>query len=316
MTSSMTASDHTQVPVWITQAARSTAERFAAQQPTPDQAERVHQNTLVVSVVNDYLKLVGLQTQLEASDSWHPVLRLANPVADLAIAGYGRVECCPVAPTDTVFEVPLAAQCDRIAYIVVRLEAEAEATLLGFTTQTSESLSLSPLRPMAEFPSYLAQLDPVVDLRQWLEGIYQQEWQPPETLLRPKQLALSYVQATVQRAKQIALNLESAHRDAILLLSITPQAEALSVRVQLHPAIVADGAASGTRLIHSTLDCLIPNLTLALHTAEGHLAKVATSRTFPRDNCIQLPPFQGQWGERFTIRVTIGDRQIHERFQL
>lgn len=313
----MTTADNTQVPVWVTQAARTKAERFAEQQPTPHQATRVYQNTLAVCVVNDYLKLFGIQTQVDASDSWHPVLRLANPVADLAIAGYGRVECCLVTAADTACTVPLEAQSDRIAYIVVRFETDGEATLLGFAeTVENEPTPLSALRPMAEFSGYLAQLMPVVDLRLWLEGIYQQDWCPAEALLHPKQLALTHA-ATVQRAKQIDLNLESAHRDAILLLSVTSQQESLSVRAQLHPAIVADQAASGTRLIHSTLDCLAPNITLAIYTADGSLAKAVMSRTFPRDNCIQLPSFQGQWGEQFTLRISTGDDvQIDLHFRL
>jgi hypothetical protein len=80
----------------ITQAARTTAQQFASNQPTPEKAEQVRLNTLCVWVVNDYLEIMGIPTSLTSSDSWNPVIRLCANIADLELPGVGRLECRPV----------------------------------------------------------------------------------------------------------------------------------------------------------------------------------------------------------------------------
>ncbi|MDB9526512.1 DUF1822 family protein [Oscillatoria sp. CS-180] len=310
-------SDDAHVPVWITQSARHKAEDFAHQQPNSQKAAQVYQNTLAVYVVNNYLALLDIQTDLAASDSWNAAVRLADDVADLVIVGHGSMDCRPVQPGDEVCTIPLESQRDRIGYVMVRLDSDQMATLLGFVDYVnSEQVSLQQLRPMAELPRYLAHREPVVDLRQWLEGAYQLDWQPPEKLLRPKQLALSHPQTKFQRAKQLGLNLDSDYRDVILLVSIMPQQDRVDLRVQLHPAVLAESHPNGTRLVYSLIDCLIPNIRLSLKTEENFLSKEVVSRTFPRDNCIQLPLFQGYFGERFTIQISTENGAISQHFQL
>lgn len=305
------------VPFWVTQQASQLAEEFASQQPTPYRAQQVYQNTLAVWVVNNYLKLLGIATDLGASDSWNPVLRLTHNVADLVVVNRGRLDCRPVSPGAETCFIPLEAQSDRIGYVIVRLDSDQTATLLGFVDQiSSDLLSLQELRPMVELPVHLARQSPITDLRQWLEGIYQQDWHPPEQLLRPKQLVLGHSRGYIQRAKHIELNLNSEHRDVVLLVAVAPQDQALSVRVQLHPAIVAEGYSSGTRLIQASLDCLAPNLQLSLITDQQGEQIQVTARNYPRDNCIQLPPFQGQMGERFVLRIRYGEQTIEAPFQL
>lgn len=317
MTFSKTLSDDASVPVWVTQAAKQTAEQFASQQPTPQKAEQIYRNTLAVCVVNSYLNLLGIKTDLAASDSWNPTVRLMNNVADLFIVDHGHIDCRPVTPETETCWIPLEAQSDRIGYIVVCLDTDQEATLLGFIGQPHlEHLPLQQLRPIAELTQYLARLTSVINLRHWLEGLYQLDWQPPDKLLRPSQLALSNTQSPVQRAKCVELNLDAEHRNVVLLLSVVPHDEALSVRVQLHPAIMAEQHAGGMRLIHPLADCLMPNIKLALKTENKTLAKEVISRIHPRDNCIQIPQFQGQWGERFTIQIAVGKHEINQHFQL
>ena len=318
MTFQKTTADDARVPVWVTQAAKQTAQQFASQQPDQKKAEQVYRNTLAVYVVNEYLNLLGIKTDLAASDSWNAAVRLISNVADLYIVDYGHVDCRPVQPDEETCWIPLEAQSDRIGYIIVRLDTAQEATLLGFIEQVHlEHLPLQQLRPIPELLKYLAQLKPVINLRQWLEGIYQLDWHPPENLLRSNQLALSYSQTQkIQRAKRIQLNLDSEHRDVVLLLSVTAFDETLGVRVQLHPFTMAENYLSGTRLIHSSVDCLIPNIKLTLQTENNALVKEVISRTYPRDNCIQIPQFQGRWGEYFVIQISIDAHKVNEHFQL
>ena len=312
-----TASDDAWSPVWVTQAVKQRAEAFANQQPTPQKAHQVYRNALAVGVVNDYLQLLGIQTDLNASDSWQLALRFANDVADVCVVGRGRLECRSVPPEASTCYIPLEAQCDRIGYIIVRFDTDQDATLLGFVDHVdSEYLPIEHLRPMAELPQYLAEQETIVDLRQWLEGLYQIDWHPPEHLLQPKQLALGHQLARVQRAKLIRLNLQAEHSNVVLLISVTPQGESLSVRVQLHPAIMVKDHTAGARLIHAPLDCLMPTIKLSLQTDDRTLSKDVIARAYPRDNCIQIPPFQGLCGERFSIQIAVDGYHVKEYFQL
>ncbi|MEL6352673.1 MAG: DUF1822 family protein [Cyanobacteria bacterium J06627_28] len=327
--------DDNSFPILINQEMKQLATHFADQQPNKHYALRVYRNTLAVSVVNRYLQMLGIKTDLPASDSWNPALRLVNDVADL-VTPKGRLECRPIDKTAENCYIPLDVQCDRLAYIVVRLNSPQEASILGFVGQSdaienslieSEHLPLRELRLLSELPYYLAQVQTVVHLRQWLEEIYQQSWQAPHTLLQPQQLALSNSQANVQRAKLIQLDLHSEHSDAVLLLALSIADTAtlstelietypITVKAQLYPAIAQQKTVNGLRFLQSSADCLLPDIKLSIHAAHSSLSREVISRAYPRDNCIQIPQFQGELGERFTLTISVGDQHIEEQFQL
>lgn len=317
------------VPLWVTQTARHLAEVFASQQHSSQKRQQVYHNTLAVCVVESYLKLLGIATKLSASDSYNPVLQLTNDIADLYLPGKGRIECRPVAPNEEYCFVPVDAQRDRIAYVVVQLDSDLTATLLGFAPEAkSAQLALHQLYPPTALPHHLSQCQSIVDLRQWLNDIYALDWQSPEALLQPQQLALTGSQAALHEtklgAKLISLNLQTEntyaeHRDAVLLLTVTPRdevASTLSVKAQLHPVVVAEHLANGVRFVPPSTSCLVPNIKLSLHSADGTLTKEVLSRTYPRDNCIQIPQFTGHMDEEFLLKIETDDCQITERFRL
>ncbi len=157
------------IPMAITQEARRVAQKFAQEQPTPPKAEQVYFNTLAVCMVNNYLRIIGIPTNLTAGDSWDLVVRLAVDVADLEVTGLGRLECRPLKsgirkaesfhPCEVCY-IPPEVHSDRIGYVVVSLDdEEQEAILLGFvkTVATSE-LRLSELHSMDQLLEYLAHL--------------------------------------------------------------------------------------------------------------------------------------------------------------
>jgi hypothetical protein len=121
------------LPLPITRMARRTAEEFANRQPTPQKAEQVRLNTLAVCVVNDYLQMMGIPTDLSVGDSWNPVVLLGADVADLEVTGVGRLECRPVRMHQQTCHIPPEVLSDRIGYVVVQIdESSLEATVLGF----------------------------------------------------------------------------------------------------------------------------------------------------------------------------------------
>lgn len=147
----------------VTQAARRTAEQFALQHPSAEKTERVRLNTLAVWVINDYLQLMDIPTELRAGDSWNPVMRLCDDVADLVLTGLGRLECRPILPDSQSCTIPPEVWFDRIGYMVVRIEESfRQATLLGFMSPSEEPLErveVSQLRSLDEFLDYIGRLE-------------------------------------------------------------------------------------------------------------------------------------------------------------
>lgn len=158
-------SELTAISIALPSTAREMAEIFAAEQPTSDQANRVRRNTLAVWAVNQYLTLLDIATDLAAGDSWNPILRLGDDVADLVLPGLGRLECRPFAPGEREVTLPEEVQLDRIGYIAVELAPDLkEARILGFTPSLdvmdpATVLRRSELRSREEFIDHLFRLE-------------------------------------------------------------------------------------------------------------------------------------------------------------
>jgi hypothetical protein len=176
----------------ITQADRLTARRFAAQQPTPHKAEQVYRNSLAVLSTRNYLRLLGIETDPEAGDSWNPAVRFFADVADLPIVGYGTLECRPVATYDRDCYVPAEVRdSERLGYVVVQLDEQCEAaTFLGFAeTAASEFIPLAQLDSIERLIDRLSRSYAIqtawADLRQWLNNTVESGWESVESLLSP-----------------------------------------------------------------------------------------------------------------------------------
>ena len=233
------------LPLPITQATRQMAQEFANQHADANKANQVRLNTLAVLVMHDYLQLMDIPTNLTASDSWNPVLRLCADVADLQVAGVGRLECRPVLPNQTLCPVPPETWTDRIGYVVVELDEAAEsAQLLGFVPKaTTEELPLSQLRSPEDLLDHLAELrhpqpSLVANLSQWIQGAIDEGWQTLEELLNPAQLSPAIAfrgrLGTQTPSKRIDLNGVSA----VLAVDARPLAdESTDICLQLHPPI-------------------------------------------------------------------------------
>ncbi|NJS12941.1 MAG: DUF1822 family protein [Microcoleus sp. CSU_2_2] len=192
------------LPMPITQKAIRLAWQFASEHQHHQKVEQVYINTLAVLAVCDYLKILDIETDLTQCDSWNPVIRLFENVADLYIKGLGKIECRPIrrghqnaengkqncSPNlPEMCRVPTEAREERIGYIVVEIdENEKEARLLGFapTAETGE-LVLRDLHSLDDFLIHLEKISASkVDLRQWLENIFTSDWQSVESIFDPQ----------------------------------------------------------------------------------------------------------------------------------
>lgn len=168
------------------------AYQFAEQQPTAEKSEQVYRNTLAVLITQRYLRLLGVETTLEDSHSWHPLERVLENVADLYIPSLQtRLECRPVKQCDRKCTIPKEVWEDRVGYVVVQLAPPYQTGhLLGFVETVSVTeLPLSYLKPLEDLiPLFLDRsdpppLNPLVPLHRWLDRVFEPAWSPPAELL-------------------------------------------------------------------------------------------------------------------------------------
>jgi Protein of unknown function (DUF1822) len=165
---------------------RQMAHRIAAEQFTPEGVERSYRMVLAILVVQHYLHLQNISSDWASSDSSNPVLRLSMQIGDLWLPGRGKVECCPIAPQDEQFEIAPEVWRDRIAYIAVELDLEADqGTLLGFVKKPATQVKRSNLRSIPELlelltPAILSSQQNLVRLGLWLNQFFTPGWHSVE----------------------------------------------------------------------------------------------------------------------------------------
>ncbi|MBX9253925.1 DUF1822 family protein [Desmonostoc muscorum CCALA 125] len=306
----------------ISQTARITAQQFANQQPNSQKAEQVRLNTLAVWVVNDYLQMMDIPTDLAAGDSWNPIMRLCGNVADLEVPSVGRLECRPVHKHQQICSIPPETWEERVGYLVVEFdESLQEAKLLGFVPSVAtETLPLRQLQPLEAFIDHIAQLREsplasLVNLSQWFAGIFETGWQTVESLwnlpeLRPAYAfrsietvelnALNEPELFTKRAKLIDLGIQILNHPVMLIVEISPEKnQQTSIHLQLH--------ATGSQIY------LPPGVHLTVLDSSGAVFLDAQSRK--SDNYIQLQ-FRGEPTEEFSVRVALNGTSITEHFRI
>jgi hypothetical protein len=310
----------------ITSSARETAAQFAQQQPTPEKAEQVRLNTLAVCAVNDYCRMLEINTDLTAGDSWHPLKRLAANLADLELVGVGRLECRPVGLNDSMCAIPPEVWADRIGYVAVQIDLDhLEATLLGFVpATTTEQVPLTHFGSLDDLIDQVHGLQQTVqqtvqqtalspsrtatNLGQWLEGQITAGWQTIEALLESLNAEPAFAfrsalaetdssSGQLQRAKLIHLSTETIDYPLVLVVEVLPRSnERRSVYVQVH-TIEAGALPAGLRLVG-----LDQTGTIVLETQ----AREA-------DDYIQLR-LRGTPGERLRLQIELQNRTLSEDF--
>lgn len=301
------------VAVSLAWSAHVKAEYFRRQQSNPRKAQQVYLNTLAVYAVNFYLQCLGWETDLEASDSWNPLMQRLMDVADIEIPKLGKLECRPVLPDSQLCYIPPSVRDERIGYVAVQLSASLkEATLLGFASQvTSEKLPLGELRSLEDFPTYLHQIGQpknLVKLSQWLQDIFDAEWERIDALLEPQELAFRFRNAypiraitpekptdEVERGKMLGLG--RAGEQVALFVGLKPtQSPEMHISVEVYPI-------NGQTYLPQDLQLMVLD-------ERGEAVMQAHARSTKN---IQLK-FSGEPGERFGIKVALGDVSITEPF--
>ncbi len=144
-------------------------------------------------------------------------------------------------------------------------------------------------------------------LSQWFQGAIDEGWQTIDSLSNPE-LSLAFstrnLDKDTKRAKIIDLGINLGNKKVALLLNISPNKSAesedkISVLTQLYPA-------GGEQFLPQ-------NIELTLLSKAGKILQAVTSRI--QDNYIQLKPFRGEAGKKFSIQVTLAGTSIKENFE-
>lgn len=299
--------------VSLTRQARQIADKFRRQQANPAKAEQVYRNTLAVLAVNFYCECMGIETEVEKSDSWNPLMQSLADIADLEIKNLGKLECRPLLDSSQTVEIPAEVWRNRIGYVAVQLsESMREAKLAGFVeTIEAEELPLSEWRSLADFLERVSSLkqsqsgkEPI-KLSQWLHDIFEAGWETVESLLAPPPVEVAFGfrslhqnkfrKAGVERGKVI--DLERAGEQVAIFVGLQPgEAPEMDIRVEVYPA--------------GSQTYLPQDLHLMVLDETGEAVMQAQAKSTKN---IQLE-FSGETGEHFSVKVALGDVSITEAF--
>ena len=313
----ITTTDCLTFTVPLTLDAHRIAQGFHSQQSNLQHAKQVYLNTLAVYAVNFYLKLLEIETDLAASDSWNPIMQTLANTADLVIKNQGKLECRPVLPGEQFCQIPPEVSSNRIGYVAVQLnQSLTEATLLGFMPiVAAETIPINKLRSLEALIEQLnppVQPEPLpVQLNQWLQNAFSAGWEAIETLFSPPpgELAFAFRCGTsaisnssktptiieVRRGKLLSLE-QSGERVALLVGLASQSTATMDISVEIYP--------TGSQMY------LPRDLQLMVLDQEGEAVMQAQAKS---TKCIQLE-FSGEPGERFSIKVALGDFSITELF--
>jgi hypothetical protein len=345
--------------------AHSLAEQHRRQHTQPQKAKQVYLNTLAMYAVDSYCRCMGFETEWETSDSHSPLMQKFIDVADLNVKRLGKLvgklECRPVLPDAEVLEVPPEAWDDRIGYVAVQLnQSLKQAILLGFAPSVAHQQGIIPLgelRSLADFPAYLSQFSQVreefpalsqqrqlspqlVNLHNWLEGIFEAGWQTIDELFIAREVSLApefrgrifksrhKTQEELIEIVQTTEDEETRWQAAELLWELSPNNPASGVRRVADLGIQLAG--HGVALMVAVLPKLDRSMAILLRVysmgSQLHLPPglqlsgldEAGSSFFEvqareQDNYIQLK-FTADPGDRFSVRVALDDTSIIESF--
>ncbi|NJO80550.1 MAG: DUF1822 family protein [Cyanobacteria bacterium RM1_2_2] len=162
----------------------------------------------------------------------------------------------------------------------------------------------SPISPLPTEGFLVALTQTTTKLTQWLQDTVDESWQTIDQFINPEaNLAFSTrsIEAGVRRGKLINLGVQFGQQTVALLVNVTSETEGkLGVLVQLY----STGEAR----------YLIPNLKLSLRSSTNQVVQEVTSRS--QDNYIQLKPFKGRPGTRFSVAIHLGSETVEENFEL
>jgi hypothetical protein len=288
------------------------AEEFAAEQDSVDKGKQVYLNTLAVYAINNYLKWLNIETALHQSDSWDSSIRTFFDIADLMLPAVGKIECRPLLPGENAVVLPQEVTQERIGYVAVKFSKQLDfVEILGFACAKaiigqSEIIEINQFESIDILIDIINRRKNLNNLCQWLEGIFDGDWQSPELVLtgsfrgnKYRSAATvtrqdkDYITNSISRAKVVNVG-----RRIVLLIELTPTNSAVfDIRLRVYPA---------ENTVHLPRD-----LQLTIFDESGNICMETQSET--ADDWMQLE-FDCQHEEKFSVELKLGETSISEEF--
>jgi hypothetical protein len=284
-----------------------------------------------VYAVHTHLKRLGIATDLAHSDSWNAPLRALFHPADLLLPNVGKLECCPVLPGQTHISLPDAI-AHSIGFVAVQFgESLDTVQLTGFIStadipEGTVEWAIANLHPFDSFLDCLPELaaNPLVTLRDWFQHRLTTGWQTLESLLdtEPVQFAFGfrgvssvptdetthYPESNVSACKVIDFDRASTEQ---LTTNANHKLDKLRLVLVMHLSSTVEAIDISVRICPMDQQFYLPaDLQVAVWDQAGTLIQADTRHA---NNWIQLE-FSGQPGERFQLKVAIGEVSITEEF--
>lgn len=200
------------IPFPISASFRHQARAYAAQYFAPNIQQRIYLNTLAVFVADAYFQILGFQTNLNRPERWNAIQRLWSEANELELSGLGNLECCVIVKEQEKIILPSDISSNNIGYLFIEIaDSEKEAMLIGFlpdfdTEAANEEVKITDLQSMDDLIDYLSDKETsligqtqtaeinnlsleftekkITYLRNWLNNIYEGDWQPATRDLR------------------------------------------------------------------------------------------------------------------------------------
>jgi hypothetical protein len=301
--------------------AHQLADKFCQHQSNLQKAEQVYLNTLAVYAVNYHLQCLGFETNWTHSDSWDSMMQTFLDVADLEVKNYGKLECRPVLPDAEVIYVPQEVWEGRIGYVAVQLdESLEEARLLGFAeTVSTQELALCELHSLEELPDYLSKFNRAqsvreqVNLSQWLHSIFEVGWETIEAIFPPPQaeLAFNIRSRFPVKASPPSIPVNGVKRGKRLDLERLGRREQVAVFVGLTPSVSSQLDISVEVCTIGARPYLPRDLQIMVLNEQGKAVLQAAAGKNSEGIEFQ---FRGELGESFSVKVTLDEVSITEKF--
>lgn len=324
----------------LTDAMHEQAEQNCPSYLSLAESESIYLNTLSIYAVDHYLKRLGYTTAHQPDMMINPVLQSFLDVAPIEVLApatiglgenarekcdsdrptaqwCGTLECRRVMPNDQTMHISEAAlHEDRAGYVAVQFNDDlSEAHVLGYVAQPdSVDVLLDELRSLEQLCTHLEQMQStvVINLKQWLDGIFQPGWEAIATVLQSHQLQLAPVRtrksmvpvrtrknidSKVERGCVVTLGDESIKVSLVMDLEQTSDCK-YAVGIEFWPA---EGM------------YLPENLQMAVLDHNDQVVMEAKTRD---DHQKLEMNFEGETNDQFSIRIGTSEVSITKKFML
>ena len=318
MTSSISSSGF---PVPLTSKAWTIAQKQIRPQFDADYNQQQFRNGLAVYAVEFYLQCMAFE--IETNDG-HQTQALRSQFLDCAqldVKDFGTLECCPVQPGETTFQIPVEAWCDRLAYVIVQIDDHfKQAQILGFKPQPVSSdgtIPLLQLQPIADLPQYLeaSQTTALSQVWAWANAQRQVLSNTVVGAFQGWRSAQEFYGAELSLATRSGGNQPSTSTVASLdnhaVVSKVVQLHDLDLALVMDLSTKEDGSLRVELMVEPEVEQALPHtVQLIIFDEAGQIFQ----QLFPTEGKLITRPFSAVLNEHFSIEVSYGNAKHIENF--